>query len=58
MKKVIIYDIVGEVDESLPDLTEGRYGHACGKFVSEEGISVSFSLSVAVNLHNCKKTKN
>ena len=34
------------VEEPLPNLTIGRYHHACGKFLNDDGVAVSITLSV------------
>ena len=39
-KKVTRYSRTGET-ETLPELNYGRFGHACEKFVNDEGATVS-----------------
>ena len=41
LKKVRRLSRTGEA-ETLPDLNVGRFLHACGQFVNNEGVSVSF----------------
>ena len=44
MKTVAEFTETGQVTY-LPDLQEGRYWHACSKFVDDSGETVSFFLS-------------
>ena len=41
LKTVTRYSRIGET-ETLPQLNVGRYGHACGSYLTDEGDNVRF----------------
>ena len=44
--------------ETLPELIEGRYRHACGSFITDEGDYVRFILNINKQWTFHKKKKN